>query len=360
MSAMSSDKLLFTPGPLTTSDGVKRAMLHDLGSRDASFINVVREIRAQLVALAGASEPSFTAIPMQGSGTFSVEAALTTLVPDDGELLVLANGAYGRRMGEIARVAKLPHRLVVIDEWRAVTPELAREHLGRATHVAVVHSETTTGVVNPVAAIGEAVRGRVFFVDAMSSFGGIPLDVRAAGIDVLVSSANKCIEGVPGFGFVLARRALVEAAAGRARSLSLDIAAQLRGLDGSGQFRFTPPTHSLLAFHRALVELREEGGVEARARRYRENAETLVAGMRKLGFETFLPDGERGYIITSFRYPKDPAWRFEDFYARLSERGFVIYPGKVSDADCFRIGAIGRLYLKDVQALLAAVAEVMS
>jgi 2-aminoethylphosphonate-pyruvate transaminase len=355
-----ADKLLFTPGPLTTSAGVKQAMQHDLGSRDASFINVVREIRAQLVALAGGAEPEWAAIPMQGSGTFSVEATLTTLVPDDGELLVIANGAYGRRMAEIARVAKLPHRLVQVDEWRAVTPELVRAELGRATHVAVVHSETTTGVVNPIAAIGEAVRGRVFIVDAMSSFGGIPLDVRAAGIDVLVSSANKCIEGVPGFGFVIARRALVEAAAGRARSVSLDLAAQLRGLDANGQFRFTPPTHSLLAFHRALAELREEGGIEARSRRYRANADTLVAGMRKLGFETFLADGERGWIITSFRYPKDPAWRFEDFYTRLSERGFVIYPGKVSDADCFRIGSIGRLHPRDVEALLGAVAEVMS
>jgi 2-aminoethylphosphonate-pyruvate transaminase len=353
------DKLLFTPGPLTTSAGVKQAMQHDLGSRDAAFINVVREIRAQLVGLAGASEPEWTCIPLQGSGTFSVEAALTTLVPDDGELLILANGAYGRRMGEIARVAKLPHRLVLIDERNAVTPEVAQRELGRATHVAVVHSETTTGVVNPIAAIGEAVRGRAFIVDAMSSFGGIPLDVRSAGIDVLVSSANKCIEGVPGFGFVLARRALIEAAHGRARSLSLDLSAQLRGLDQNAQFRFTPPTHALLAFHRALVELREEGGIEARARRYRTNAELLTAGMAKLGFQTFLPDGERGYIITSFRYPKHPAWRFEQFYAALSERGFVIYPGKVSDADCFRIGSIGQLHASDVEALLAAVADVL-
>jgi 2-aminoethylphosphonate-pyruvate transaminase len=352
------DKRLFTPGPLTTSLTVKQAMLHDLGSRDATFMNVVKEIRASLVTLAGASEPEWAAVPMQGSGTFAVESVLTTLVPDDGELLVLANGAYGRRMGQIARTAKLPHRVVEIDERHAVTPELAKEALGRATHVAVVHSETTTGVVNPVDAIGAVVKGRTFIVDAMSSFGGIPLDVPAAGIDVLVSSANKCIEGVPGFGFVVGRRALIAAAAGRARSMSLDLSAQLRGLDDNAQFRFTPPTHSLLAFHRALAELREEGGIAARAARYRANAELLVAGMARLGFETFLPAGERGYIITSFRYPKDPKWRFENFYARLSERGFVIYPGKVSDADCFRIGTIGRLAPGDVEELLAAVAEV--
>ncbi len=364
---MSGDKRLFTPGPLTTSATVKQAMLHDLGSRDAAFINIVKEIRAQLVTLAAAAEPEWAAVPMQGSGTFAVESVLSTLIPPkedgDGELLVLSNGAYGRRMAQIARVLKLPHRLVEVDERRAVTAQLAKESLGRATHVAVVHSETTTGIVNPVESIGAAVmgkgKGRTFIVDAMSSFGGLELDVPSAGIDVLVSSANKCIEGVPGFAFVIARRALIEAAAGRARSLSLDLTAQMRGLDDSGQFRFTPPTHSLLAFHRALAELAEEGGIVARAARYRANAETLVTGMAKLGFETFLPSGERGYIITSFRYPSHPAWRFDEFYARLSERGFVIYPGKVSDADCFRIGSIGRLYLGDVEALLAAVAEVL-
>src|SRR5579859_1009555 len=291
---MSTDKLLFTPGPLTTSLSVKQAMLRDLGSRDAAFINVVREIRAELVRLAGRAEPEFTAVPMQGSGTFAVEAALSSLVPDDGKLLIVANGAYGRRMAQIASVSRIPHRLVTVPEHRAVVAadlDISAE----ITHVAVVHSETTTGIVNPIETYD--VKGRVFIVDAMSSFGGIPM--RAP--DVLVSSANKCIEGVPGFGFVVGRRALIEK--GRARSLSLDLAAQLKGLDDNGQFRFTPPTHALLAFHRALQELRDEGGVEARARRYRHNAEILIAGMTRLGFELFLRPENRGYIITSFRYP---------------------------------------------------------
>jgi 2-aminoethylphosphonate-pyruvate transaminase len=347
---MSTDKLLFTPGPLTTSLTVKQAMLTDLGSRDAAFINVVKEIRAELVRLAGRGEPEFTAVPMQGSGTFAVEAALSSLVPDDGKLLILANGAYGRRMAQIAAVARIPHRLITVPEHRAVLASDV-EITADITHVAVVHSETTTGIVNPIESYD--LEGRVFIVDAMSSFGGIPM--RAP--DVLVSSANKCIEGVPGFGFVIGRRALIEK--GRARSVSLDLAAQLEGLDRNGQFRFTPPTHALLAFHRALAELREEGGVEARARRYRNNAEIMIAGMTRLGFELFLPPEHRGYIITSFRYPANPRWKFADFYERLSRRGFVIYPGKVSDADCFRIGSIGRLYAKDVEALLGAVEEVM-
>jgi 2-aminoethylphosphonate-pyruvate transaminase len=357
------DKLLFTPGPLTTSATVKQAMLTDVGSRDARFIQVVREIREQLVALAGGAPPEWTAVPMQGSGTFAVESVLSSVVPADGRLLVLSNGAYGRRMGQIAKVHRLPHRLVAVPENEPITVELVRRELaqGPPSHVAVVHSETTTGVVNPVEAIGAEVkaRGAVLIVDAMSSFGGIPLDVPAAGIDFLISSANKCIEGVPGFGFVIARRALVEAAAGRARTLSLDLAAQLRGLDDNGQFRFTPPTHALLAFHRALVELAEEGGIAARARRYHENARLLVDGMERLGFRTFLPASpHRGYIITSFHCPAHRAWSFDDFYARLSARGLVIYPGKVSEADCFRIGTIGRLAARDVEALLAAVAAV--
>jgi 2-aminoethylphosphonate-pyruvate transaminase len=291
---------------------------------------------------------------MQGSGTFAVEAALSSLVPDDGKLLILSNGAYGRRMAQIAAVHKLPHQVTNVPEQRAILPgdlEIASD----ITHVAVVHSETTTGIINPIASYD--LKGRVFIVDAMSSFGGVPLDVPKAKIDVLVSSSNKCIEGVPGFGFVIGKRAVLEK--GRARSVSLDLAAQLKGLDDNGQFRFTPPTHSLLAFHRALAELREEGGVEGRARRYRANADLLITGMTRLGFEVFLPPENRGYIITSFRYPKNPNWKFEKFYSQLSERGFVIYPGKVSDADCFRIGSIGRLNHHDVGALLVAVEDVM-
>jgi 2-aminoethylphosphonate-pyruvate transaminase len=358
------DKLLFTPGPLTTSAGVKEAMLHDLGSRDAAFIQLVAEVRAELVALAGGAAPEWTAVPMQGSGTFAVEAVLSSVVPDDGRLLVVANGAYGRRMAQIAAVHRIPHTVVTVPETSAVTPDVVLGALDPLiTHVAVVHCETTTGVINPVAEIGAVCDGagkrRVFIVDAMSSFGGVPLDVTRAHIDFLVSSANKCIEGVPGFGFVVARRALVEAAAGRARSLSLDLWAQARGLDETGQFRFTPPTHALLACHRALAELRQEGGVAARARRYRANAEVLIAGMQRLGFAPFLPPANRGYIITSFRYPAHPRWRFEDFYALLSARGFVIYPGKVSDADCFRIGSIGRIAPRDIEALLVAIAEVL-
>jgi len=228
--------------------------------------------------------------------------------------------------------------------------------------VAVVHCETTTGIMNPVEEIGRVVKhfDKVYFVDAMSSFGAVPLNLAAAGIDYLVSSANKCIEGVPGFAFVLAKRETLASTEGYARSLSLDLLAQWRGLEANGQFRFTPPTHALLAFHQALLELEAEGGVIGRAARYRTNYETLVAGMREMGFQEYLEPGVRGYIITSYRYPAHPSFSFERFYQSLNEQGHVIYPGKVSAADCFRIGSIGRIFPAYVRGLLAAIRETLA
>ena len=354
------DKLLFTPGPLTTSPGVKQAMLRDLGSRDFEFISVIREVRRRLLALAGVSAETHTAVPMQGSGTFALEAVVSSVIPPEGKLLVLVNGAYGTRLVKIARVLGVDVDALELDEDEAVDPGKVAGLLAKdeaVSHVACCHCETTSGVVNPVEAIGAAVRaaGRLFFVDAMSSFGAVPVNMADAGIDYLVSSSNKCIEGVPGFAFVLARLQPLFESEGCARSVVLDLLDQHRGLDGNGQFRFTPPTHTILAFHQALIELDEEGGVAGRAARYRANYETLVAGMRRLGFREFLDPGLQGYIITSFHYPDHPKFDFEAFYGRLNESGYVIYPGKVGAADCFRIGTIGRLFPSDVEALLAAV-----
>lgn len=357
------DKLLFTPGPLTTSRAVKQAMLRDLGSRDYEFIALVRDIRQRLVQLGEVTEEAYTAIPMQGSGTFGLEAVLASTIPPDGKLLVIVNGAYGRRVVQMAQVLRIATVVYELPEDQKPDPAQVDVRLAAdpaITHVCVAHCETTTGIFNPVAAIGEVVRrhGRIYFVDGMSSFGAVPLNLADAGIDYLVSSANKCIEGVPGFAFVLARKAALLATAGYARSLSLDLLAQYQGLEGSGQFRFTPPTHALLAFHQALLELAAEGGVAGRAARYRANHETVLAGMEQLGFVAYLAPGDQGYIITSFRYPTDLAFDFDDFYRRLNERGYAIYPGKVSNADCFRIGHIGRLFVADMQNLVAAIRAV--
>ncbi|MCC6152501.1 MAG: 2-aminoethylphosphonate--pyruvate transaminase [Candidatus Hydrogenedentes bacterium] len=357
------DKILFTPGPLTTSRTVKQALMRDLGSRDFEFIATVKDIRARLAAMTGAPH-DFEAVLMQGSGTFSVEAVLSSCVPPDGKVLAIVNGAYGKRIVQMLRVLKIDHTVVESAEDQypdLATIEHALAHDKRINFVAVVHCETTTGIVNPIDKIGALAKaaGARYFVDAMSSFGAVPIDFNAAHIDYLVSSANKCIEGVPGFGFVLARRDALNTTEHYARSLSLDVYAQWKGLQRDGQFRFTPPTHALLAFHQALRELEQEGGVEGRAARYRKNYETLVAGMRALGFDEYLPRERQGYIITSFRYPNNTNFSFEAFYSALNNKGYVIYPGKVSNADCFRIGNIGRIFASDVRDLLRAIAETL-
>jgi 2-aminoethylphosphonate-pyruvate transaminase len=359
------DKLLFTPGPLTTSTSVKEAMLRDLGSRDTAFIAVIRAIRNSLLGLAGLSrEKGYECVLMQGSGTFGVESVIGSAVPPGGKLLVVINGAYGERILKIAGVLGIEYETLRCNENRKTDPG---EVAGRLeadesiTTVAIVHCETTTGIINPVEETGSIVReaGKTYIVDAMSSFGAVELDVQAAEIDFLVSSANKCIEGVPGFSFAICRSGALDSCEGQARSLSLDLFAQWKGLESNGQFRFTPPTHTILAFEKALAELVEEGGVGGRAARYRGNYETLVRGMSELGFKEYLAREDQGYIITSFRYPSHPAFDFTEFYTRLSERGLVIYPGKVSNADCFRIGNIGRIQEEDVQNLLAAIASIL-
>lgn len=359
------DKALFTPGPLTTSRTVKQAMLRDLGSRDAAFIEIVREVRRRLVALGNGDESEYTAVLMQGSGTFGIEAVISSVIPPDGKLLVLINGAYGERILKIAHVYHIPTVGLRFPENIVPDPQQLDEVLTAdptITHVAVIHCETTTGIINPIEVYGEIVRrhGRVYFVDAMSSFGAYPIDLRAWGIDYLVSSANKTIEGVPGFSFVLARQADLLSTRGFARTLSLDLLAQWEGLEKDGQFRFTPPTQVILAFYQALLELEEEGGVLARARRYGHNYGLTCEAMQKMGFEAYLKREDQGYIITSFYYPSQPNFDFQVFYEKLSEKGYVIYPGKLSRADCFRIGHIGRLEAGDVQALMAAIAGVLA
>lgn len=358
-----NDKPLFTPGPLTTSRSVKRAMQRDLGSRDSEFMGVVRGIRDHLLQLAGVSQDQgWEAVLMQGSGTFAIESVISSVTPSDGKWLVVINGAYGERILKIMERYGLSAQAIRCEENRL--PDLKEIEAalagGQITHLAVVHCETTSGIMNPIREIGEIAKahGAVYFVDSMSAFGGVEFDFTACHIDFLVSSANKCVQGVPGFGFALCRRTSLEAIAGYARTISLDLLAQWQGLEANGQFRFTPPTHTLLAFAQALQELDDEGGVSARAARYQENHEACVRGMRAIGFSEYVPADLQGHIITSFLYPTED-FDFETFYNRLNEKGFVIYPGKVTRADCFRVGHIGDLAVEDTLHLLTAVEEVM-
>lgn len=363
--SLAKDKILFTPGPLTTSLTIKQAMLRDLGSRDYEFIAVVKEIRNELLALAETEKGIYEAIIMQGSGTFGIESVISSVIPKEGKLLVIVNGAYGHRIVKIAQLLQIKVVKIEFNEDEVPDIEKIENYLkndNEITTVAAVHCETTTGIINPAKEMSEVAKkhNKVFILDAMSSFGAYKIPIEKWGIDYLISSANKCIEGVPGFAFILARREELLKIEGNQRSLSLDILAQWKGLEEIGQFRFTPPIQSILAFRQALRELEIEGGIEGRSERYINNHKVLVEGMSALGFKVYLQNKFQSYIITSFLYPDHPYFRFNEFYERLNKKDFVIYPGKLSKVDCFRIGNIGRIFEADILNLLSAIKETLS
>ncbi|MDX1713661.1 2-aminoethylphosphonate--pyruvate transaminase [Vreelandella venusta] len=356
---------LLTPGPLTTSHATKAAMLRDWGSWDDDFNRVTADVRAQLLAMAEAASDVYACVPMQGSGTFAVESALACATDPNGKVLVLMNGAYGKRAAQLLDM--MGRRYVTLDKGDYLPPqpdEVAAllQQDADITAVFLVHCETSSGILNPLEAIAEVVRdhGKTLIVDAMSSFGGVPISLAKTPIDVLISSANKCIEGVPGFGFVIIRQTLLAAGKGRAHSLSLDLHAQWDYMERTGQWRFTPPTHTVVAFQAALAQHREEGGVAGRCARYTHNRDALVKGMRALGFSTLLDDEWLSPIITTFLSPSVPAFEFKTFYAALKTRGFLIYPGKLTDVDSFRIGCIGQLDTAVVEQLLSVIQDALT
>jgi len=356
---------LLTPGPLTTSYAVKQAMLRDWGSWDDDFRAMTRDLRARLTAMLGAGSDDFDCVPMQGSGTFAVESMLGSLIARDAKVLVLANGAYGQRSAQILQYIGREH--VVLDKGDYLPPrgaEVAEILAGdpAITHVVAVHCETSSGILNPIAEIGEAVEaaGCKLLIDAMSSFGAITLEPANVRFEALVSSANKCIEGVPGFGFILARKSVLEAAKGNAHSLSLDAHAQWAAMNKTGQWRFTPPTHAVAAFIEALRAHEAEGGVAGRGARYAQNRDRVVAGMRGLGFETLLADRWLSPIIVTFFCPADPAFSFQAFYDLMKARGFIIYPGKLTEVDSFRIGCIGQMDEAVMDKVVKAAQEALS
>lgn len=356
------DAWLFTPGPLTTSPTVKRAMLHDLGSRDDAFIALTRRVRKRLLAMVKGAK-SHVCVPLQGSGSYAVEAMIGTLLPRDGRLLNLVNGAYGRR---ITRICEYIGREVIVletPENRPIDPAAVERALGgdrSITHVSLVHCETTSGILNPVREIATVVarHKRSLLIDAMSTLGALPIDAGGWPVDAIAASANKCLEGVPGVSFCIVRHPALAGCAGNAHSLSLDLHAQWQGLEGNGQWRFTPPVHCVLALDRALDELEAEGGVAARGRRYRENCRILIEGMSELGFRTYIDRRDQGPIIVTFHVP-ERGWNMAGFYEALRRRGYIIYPGKVTQADTFRIGCIGRIGPAQMRGLLAAIRTVL-
>jgi 2-aminoethylphosphonate-pyruvate transaminase len=334
-------------------------MLHDFGSRDPHFVAVNRRIRDRLTAIVHGGD-THVCVPLQGSGTFVVEAMLGTLVPASGRVLILVNGAYGRRMALICRHAGRNFTTLEWPEQTPVDPAMVDQALATdvaITHVAVVHCETTSGVLNSLGGLANVVarQRRALLVDAMSSFGALPLDLRTTPLEAVAASANKCLEAIPGMGFCIARRTALEAAAGSAHSLSLDLHGQWAAMESDGQWRFTPPTHAILALDRALDELEAEGGVVGRRARYAENCRILLQSMHELGFETLLPETVQAPIIVTFRMPADPKFVFATFYEGMRVKGYVIYPGKLTATESFRIGCIGRIGPEQIKGAVAAV-----
>jgi 2-aminoethylphosphonate-pyruvate transaminase len=339
-------------------------MVHDWGSRDGRFLAINKSVLEQLPEVVNASRSHVT-VPMQGSGTFAVEAMLTTFVPRTGKVLLLVNGAYGQRAKQICEIAG---RATQVHETPEDTPPDLEEveHALRSdpsiSHVFAVYCETTSGILNPIAEIGVVVERyrRKLLIDAMSAFGALPLDAMATKFDALAASSNKCIEGVPGLGFVLCREAALAETKGNATTLTLDLSDQWQNLRRTGQYRFTPPIQVIVSFHTALEEFWAEGGQAGRARRYGENCRVLRDGMRELGFKPLLPERLQAPIIVTFHMPKDAKFVFESFYNKLKERGYVIYPGKLTVAESFRIGCIGRLTAEHMRNALVAIADVLA
>jgi 2-aminoethylphosphonate-pyruvate transaminase len=362
-SSETGDPLLLTPGPLTTSASVKQAMVHDWGSRDQGFIAINKMVLEKIAELAGAQDTHVT-VPVQGSGTFAVEAMITSFVPKTGKLLVVINGAYGQRAKKIAEIAG--RGVATYETPEDTPPDLAKlEAMLTAdkaiTHVFAVHCETTSGILNPIVEIAALVarQGRRLLVDSMSAFGALEIDARQVPYDALAASSNKCLEGVPGLGFVVCRKEALAECKGNATTLVLDLFDQAEGFAKTGQYRFTPPIHVIVALGKAIEEHAAEGGVAGRGKRYRDNAKVLIDGMRAMGFRTLLSDRLQAPIIITFHMPTDPRFVFQQFYDGLKDRGYVIYPGKLTVADSFRMGCIGRLYPEHMKGALAAVREVL-
>lgn len=363
MSTPSQDPWLLTPGPLTTSAATKEAMLHDWGSRDATFIATNARVLENLLKVANAAS-THVCVPVQGSGTFAVEATLGTLIPKDGKALVLINGAYGQRMVKILDYAG--RSSVSYETAEDVPPDpddigTLLESDADITHVLAVHCETTSGILNPIEAIADVCKQhkRSLIIDAMSAFGAIELDATKVHFDAVMASSNKCLEGVPGMGFSLIRKSVLEGCSGNAHALSLDLYDQWVAMEKNAQWRFTPPTHVIVAFDAAIEQFFAAGGVEGRFKRYSENAQILIAGMRELGFKTLLSHNLQAPIIITFEMPADPNFDFDVFYERLKDQGYIIYPGKLTVAPSFRIGCIGALGKEHMHGVLDVIKTVL-
>lgn len=357
---MDRDKILLTPGPLTTTLRTKLAMLKDWGSWDSDFNAVTASVRKSLLAVIHGQD-SHVVVPLQGSGTFSVEAAVATVVPRDGHVLVMDNGAYCKRAAKLTTLMGRRCTVMPFDEAAQVSPaalDAMLEADTSITHVILIHCETGAGVLNPLKEVADVCKthGKGLLVDAMSSFAAIEIDARKVHFDALVAASGKCLEGVPGMGFVFIRKAVLDGCAGRSQSLAMDLHDQYAYMEKTTQWRFTPPTHVVVALAEAIAQFEEEGGQPARLARYEDNYRTLIAGMAQLGFKPFLDPAIQAPIIVTFHAPADNRYEFKKFYAAARDRGFVLYPGKLTQVETFRVGCIGAIGPNEMAQAVQAVA----
>ena len=357
---MANDRILLTPGPLTTSLQTKLAMLRDWGSWDVEFIGVTARVRKSLLKIVH-GEDSHVVVPLQGSGTFSIEAAVATLVPANGHVLVLDNGAYCKRAAKLTSLMGRRCTLMPFADDEAVSSSALREKLtadDSITHVVLIHCETGAGVLNPLQAVADtcADLNKSLIVDAMSSFAAIEIDAQKTRFDALIAASGKCLEGVPGMGFVFIRKVLLDGCAGQSQSLAMDLHDQYVYMEKTGQWRFTPPTHVVVALAEAISQFEAEGGQPARLARYTNNYETLVRGMTALGFKPFLDPAIQAPIIVTFHAPSHANYDFKRFYEAAKARGFILYPGKLTQVETFRVGCIGAITSVEIEQAVHAVA----
>lgn len=347
---------LFTPGPLSTTHTVKAAMMGDFGA-SKSFSNVVDSVKASILRISKLSSEEYTPILLPGSGTFGVEATIRTAVSRQDKILIAANGAYGERMAQMCKILQIPHDVLRYDErCKVQVPDVLSRLSNEITHFSMVHSETTTGLLNDISEVASAVKKHnkniVIIGDCVSSFGAVNADF--SNLDYLVSCSNKLLQGVPGLALIIAKKKELEKCQGNSRSAMLDL---YRIYKEGGNFVCTPPYQSVVALKQAIKEYDEEGGVEERQKRYQNNQRYLKTEMEKLGFRLYINEADQGWIISTFIEPKSKKYDFLKFYNYLVGRNIVIYPGKLSKLPTFRIGTIGELHEQDMKMCVECIKE---
>jgi len=356
--------ILLNPGPVTTTDTVKQALVvADICHREVEFTDLMQGVRMDLLKVVNADPEQYTSILFAASGTGAVEACLSSVLASEKKVLIINNGPYGQRMLDIARRYHIPslEYQVDYDQPIAITEiELLLIQNNNIGAVAMVHHETSSGILSSLRPIGELCHkyGCEFIVDAMSSFAGVDIDVEREHIDYIISSANKCLQGMPGLAFVIAKKSALMQSKGRARSFYFDLHQQFYALETQREMPFTPPVQIIYALRQALNEFLAET-LSGRIERYQRNYELLIKGFAKLGFTCLTPEDRASHLLAIIRFPGDQSYNFDEFHDYLFAAGFTIYPKKLSIPNTFRVACLGAIEPQDILRFFQSVATYM-